>query len=372
MTYIERRVWCSCSSNSNTIAEKSIKPCPKSSSSTVTSSLISSDSDSDPISDDSILSSLRSFGERRNTFKFITRSTMGSSNDYHTKRRIEELHERMDEIQISSFLKFINYHLTLKTNKKNGQINDLSKDLSSGHILIDLIEILSSTTLKREHGRTRFHSLVNVQHVLDYLKLRMNHIDITADEIVSGNRKQILALLWMIMKVFDFPSFRITNKNCLLEKTLLGFGQDRSLIVHWLNNILNHSLNTHEIHVKDFYIKTWIDGYYLTIILKYLIPLSLKYLTIKCFDYLQELNDLTPYDKRRLHLCLTISNYCFDTITYVDYSDKTEKCLFKYFTELQQNIFILIKKNHIGQLIQNNPYAKQVLDTAVQTRTGIR
>ncbi|CAF4305310.1 unnamed protein product, partial [Rotaria sp. Silwood2] len=259
MSYIEQREWCSSSISSimyPSVVNKSTEPCPISSSSLITTSLISNNH-STPISNNSTLSSLQSYGKRENTLTHSIGSSLNNSNDYYTQKRIEELHERMDDIQISSFLKFINYHLSLEKDEKKNFINDLSKDLCNGHILIDLIEILSSTKLKREHGRTRFHSLTNVQYVLDYLKLRMQHIDITPDDIVSGNRKQILALLWIIIRTFDLPAFRITNKNCFVEKTLLGFGQDRSTIINWLNYILNQSLNTHEIYIKDFYIHTW-------------------------------------------------------------------------------------------------------------------
>ncbi|CAF2597782.1 unnamed protein product [Rotaria sp. Silwood2] len=270
------------------VVNKSTEPCPISSSSLITTSLISNNH-STPISNNSTLSSLQSYGKRENTLTHSIGSSLNNSNDYYTQKRIEELHERMDDIQISSFLKFINYHLSLEKDEKKNFINDLSKDLCNGHILIDLIEILSSTKLKREHGRTRFHSLTNVQYVLDYLKLRMQHIDITPDDIVSGNRKQILALLWIIIRTFDLPAFRITNKNCFVEKTLLGFGQDRSTIINWLNYILNQN--------------------------------------------------------------------------------KSENCLFKYFTELKRNILTILKTNHIEKLIQNNSYAKQVLDTVIQTGT---
>ncbi|CAF3553504.1 unnamed protein product [Rotaria sordida] len=354
----------------SSIVNKSIEPCPiSSSSSPITTSLISNN-DSIPISNNSTSSSLQTYGKKENTLTNISYSSYNCSNDYYTKKRIEELHERMDDIQISSFLKFINYHLSLKKdNEKKIFIKDLSKDLCNGHVLIDLIELFSSTKLKREHGHTRFHSLANVQYVLDYLKIRMQHIDITPYDIVSGNRKQILALLWIIMRIFDLPAFRIANKNCFVEKTLLGFGQDRSTIINWLNNILNQSLNTKEIYIKDFYIHTWDDSYYLSLIIKYLIPLSINYLTNKCFNYLKELDKLNSYDRQRFLLCLNISNYCFNTITIIDLTDKSEKCLFKYFAELKQNILNILKANHIGKLIHNNPYAKQVFDTVIQTET---
>jgi hypothetical protein len=318
-----------------------------------------SNSDSISISTDSTSSE-----KTKRPSTYLTRSSFAHPNDYYTSKRIDELHERMDDIQISSFLKFINHHLSLNKTNENLSINDLVKDLSNGHVLIDLIEILSSTKLKREHGRTRFHSLTNVQYVLDYLKLRMQHINISPHEIVQGNRKQILALLWIIIKIFNFPDFRFKNKNCFVENTLLGFGQDRSIILKWLNHIIDNCLNNQQIFIQDFSLQTWTNGYYLSLIIKYLIPLSNKYLTLKCFDYLKELNSS---NSEHFQICLNLSNYCLNTITIIDYTDKTDKCLFKYFTELQQNVLNILKTNQIGKLVQNNPYTKQILQTISQT-----
>ncbi|CAF1038931.1 unnamed protein product [Rotaria sp. Silwood1] len=273
----------------------------------------------------------------------------------------------MDDIQISSFLKFINYHLSSKTEKKI--VKDLSQDLSNGHILIDLIEIFSSKKLKREYGHTRFHSLTNVQYVLDYLKLHMNHINISPHDIVSGNRKQILALLWIIMKIFDFPSFHITtNKHIYNENIIFSFGQDRNILLKWINNLLNKILNTNIIYIKDFYIQTWIDNIYLSLIIKYLCPCSLKYGTLEYFEYIKQLDELNlSNQKQYFQICLNLSNYCFNTITIIDYTDRTEKSLYQFFSELKQNILFILKSNHIGKLTKTNPYTKQLYDTVLET-----
>ncbi len=352
LTYIEPCGWCS-SSISSSYCPSNVNTCLN-----LSTSLISN-SDSISISTDSTSSE-----KTKRPSTYLTRSSFAHPNDYYTSKRIDELHERMDDIQISSFLKFINHHLSLNKTNENLSINDLVKDLSNGHVLIDLIEILSSTKLKREHGRTRFHSLTNVQYVLDYLKLRMQHINISPHEIVQGNRKQILALLWIIIKIFNFPDFRFKNKNCFVENTLLGFGQDRSITLKWLNHILDNCLNNQQIFIQDFSLQTWTNGYYLSLIIKYLIPLSNKYLTLKCFDYLKELNSS---NSEHFQICLNLSNYCLNTITIIDYTDKTDKCLFKYFTELQQNVLNILKTNQIGKLVQNNPYTKQILQTISQT-----
>jgi hypothetical protein len=292
----------------------------------------------------------------------VLSSSLDHPHDYYTNKRIEQLHDRMDEIQISSFLKFINYHLSSKTEPK--LVKDLSQDLSNGHILIDLIEIFSSTKLKREYGRTRFHSLTNVQYVLDYLKLHMQHINISPHEIVSGNRKQILALLWIIMKIFDFPSFRLTtNKHLFHENTLFSFGQDRSILLKWINKLLNEILHTNFIYIKDFSIQTWMDNAYLSLIIKYLCPLSCKYGTYEYFEYFKQFDDGNLNDQQRFELCLKFSNYCFNTISTIDETDRTEKNLFRFFSELQQNILFILKSNQIGKLTKTNPYTKQLLET---------
>ncbi|CAF1030985.1 unnamed protein product [Rotaria sordida] len=273
----------------------------------------------------------------------------------------------MDEIQISNFLKFINYHLSSKNEKKF--VKDLSQDLSNGHILIDLIEIFSSTKLKREHGHTRFHSLTNVQYVLDYLKLHMQHINITPHDIVSGNRKQILALLWIIMKIFDFPSFHITtNKIIYNDNTIYSFGQDRNILLKWINNLLNKILNTNIIYIKDFYIETWLNNTYLSLIIKYLSSCSLKYGTLEYFQYIKQIDEFNlSNQKEYFELCLNLSNYCFNTITIIDYTDQTEKCLIRFFLELKQKILFMLKTNQIGKLTKTNPYTKQLYETVLET-----
>lgn len=293
----------------------------------------------------------------------VIRSTFSHPHDYHSCKRIDELHERMDEVQIRSFLQFINYHLSLKKPSENLQINDFIADFANGHLLIDLIEILSSTKLKRERGRTRFHSLTNVQSVLDYLKLRLQHISISPQDIVSGNRKQILALVWMIMKVFDFPAFRLINRNCFREKTLLTSGQDRSVLLNWLNHLLNQCLIQEQKVPQDFYLQTWINGYYLSLILKYLVPISEKYLTMQSFDYLKRINSVDNFSNQRFESCLDLSNYCFHTTTVINYQDRTEISLLKYFSDLQKNVFQLVKSDQIGKLVQINPYVKLILQT---------
>jgi hypothetical protein len=369
MIYNEQYQQCSssiitrlCPSNVN----KSTQPCPLLSLSPVSSSSITHRSLlTSSIRTDRSLSSPFYIEHERNIADVLSSSSSSAYLDYHTSKRIERLHERMDDIQISSFLKFINYHLSTKY--EDNLVKDLTHDLSNGHILLDLIEIFSSTKLKRERGRTRFHALTNVQYVLDYLKLHMQHIHISPHEIVSGNRKQILALLWIIMKIFDFPSFRITtNKHVFHEHTLLTCGQDRSILLKWTNHLLNKIC---QFHVKDFYLSTWIEHVHLTLIVKYLSALSQNSSTLEYFQCLTQLDRVDLTHRERFDLTLHLSMICFSTNSTIDYTDRTEKSLLRYFSQLQQHIFHLYKNGHIGNLHGNNLYTKDLLETLTETMT---
>lgn len=310
---------------------------------------------------ETISSTISSSGQSlRSTSSYLTHST-----DYYTKKRIEDLQERMDDLQLNSFSQFLRYHLPAKYQPIEGK--DLGKVLANGHVWIDLIEILSSKKFKRELGQTRFHALANIQYVLDYLKTRVQHVNISPKEILAGNRKEILALLWMIMKTFDFPGFRLTtNRHLFSEQTLLGYGQDHSRILHWLNHLLNQSLKSEKIYVEDFYLQTWLSNCYLCEIVKYVIPLSKNYLTRRSLDCLRTMEDQDRSNQERFQLGLDLANICFYTITIVDYQDKTEKSLFRFFSELQTNVFNCLKTHQIGKLNETNPYIKHLLATVLQ------
>ena len=357
MTYTERYGGCSSSIITRlcpSTVNKSTQPCPILSLSPISTSSISDRH----LPTDTILFLPSSCCER-DAFDVLSSSTF----DYHSSKRIEQLHERMDEIQISSFLKFINYHLASKHDEN--RVKDLTRDLANGHILIDLIEIFSSTKLRREHGRTRFHSLSNVQNVLDYLKLHMQHINISPHEIVAGNRKQILALLWIIMKIFDFPSFRLsTNKHVFLEHALLTGGQDRSRLLKWFNHLLQRIFKTRRIFVKDFHLSTWLEQDYLSSILKYLCPLSERYATPEYFEYLKQLDRTDLSNEQRLDVCVNLSSYAFQTSPWID---RSEKSFLRFVSELHLQIVERLKGDSNSIVHGNNLYIKELLATLLDT-----
>ncbi|KAF3831982.1 hypothetical protein GH733_000794, partial [Mirounga leonina] len=79
-------------------------------------------------------------------------------------------------------------------------INDMFTDLKDGRKLLDLLEGLTGTSLPKERGSTRVHALNNVNRVLQVLHQdNVDLVNIGGTDIVDGNHKLTLGLLWSII-----------------------------------------------------------------------------------------------------------------------------------------------------------------------------
>uniref|UniRef100_A0A5F8G5S2 Utrophin n=1 Tax=Monodelphis domestica TaxID=13616 RepID=A0A5F8G5S2_MONDO len=73
-------------------------------------------------------------------------------------------------------------------------------DLKDGRKLLDLLEGLTGTSLPKERGSTRVHALNNVNRVLQVLhQNNVELVNIGGTDIVDGNHKLTLGLLWSII-----------------------------------------------------------------------------------------------------------------------------------------------------------------------------
>ncbi|KAL1399686.1 hypothetical protein pipiens_008003, partial [Culex pipiens pipiens] len=93
------------------------------------------------------------------------------------------------------------------------RVDDLFEDLRDGHNLLSLLEVLSGEHLPREKGKMRFHMLQNAQMALDFLRYKkIKLVNIRAEDIVDGNPKLTLGLIWTIILHFqrvDFPGTQV-------------------------------------------------------------------------------------------------------------------------------------------------------------------
>uniref|UniRef100_A0AC35UH81 Actinin n=1 Tax=Rhabditophanes sp. KR3021 TaxID=114890 RepID=A0AC35UH81_9BILA len=106
--------------------------------------------------------------------------------------------------QRKTFTAWCNSHLR----KAGTGINELSEDFRNGLKLMLLLEVISGEPLPRpDRGRMRVHQILNVSKALDFIEAKgVKLVSIGAEEIVDGNVKITLGLIWTIILRFAIES----------------------------------------------------------------------------------------------------------------------------------------------------------------------
>ncbi|XP_009068906.1 PREDICTED: nesprin-2-like, partial [Acanthisitta chloris] len=82
-------------------------------------------------------------------------------------------------------------------------VSDLYTDIQQGHLLLDLLEVLSGQHLPREKGFNTFQCRSNIENALTFLKGKsLKLINIHVADIVEGKPSIVLGLIWTI--IFHF------------------------------------------------------------------------------------------------------------------------------------------------------------------------
>ncbi|KAI3338842.1 calponin homology domain-containing protein [Ustulina deusta] len=121
-------------------------------------------------------------------------------------------------VQQKTFTKWLN----TKIEPRGVQVKDLVTDLSDGILLIHLLECLSNESLGRYAARPklRVQKFENANIALNFVKSRgIAMINIGAEDVVDGNRKIILGLIWTLILRFtisDINAEGMTAKEGLL------------------------------------------------------------------------------------------------------------------------------------------------------------
>ncbi|KAL0127719.1 hypothetical protein PUN28_003170 [Cardiocondyla obscurior] len=162
---------------------------------------------------------------------------------------LSKFKDERDAIQKKTFTKWVNKHLkkhwkyvktytclhvcVLVNNQPccsptaSRHVGDLFEDLRDGHNLISLLEVLSGEHLPRERGRMRFHMLQNVQMALDFLRYKkIKLVNIRAEDIVDGNPKLTLGLIWTIILHFQISDIVVGQEpNVTAREALLRWAR---------------------------------------------------------------------------------------------------------------------------------------------------
>eukprot|EP00058_Branchiostoma_floridae_P024804 XP_002610294.1 hypothetical protein BRAFLDRAFT_93030 [Branchiostoma floridae] len=126
------------------------------------------------------------------------------------KGRIQALQQERIHIQQKTFTKWINSFLE----KNSVAVGELFKDLQDGVLLLQLLEIISNERLPRaSRGRLRVHKIENVNKALKFLKdKRVKLESIGAEDIVDGNPRLTLGLIWTIILRFQIQDIKLEEE----------------------------------------------------------------------------------------------------------------------------------------------------------------
>lgn len=126
-------------------------------------------------------------------------------------------------------------------------IEDLVKDLSDGVVLVHLLEILGNDSLGRyaSKPKLRVQRFENVNICLDFIKSRRIQLtNVGAEDVVDGNRKIILGLIWTLILRFTISD--ISEEGLSAKEGLLLWCQRKTACYD-------------EVNVVDFS-GSWNDG----------------------------------------------------------------------------------------------------------------
>ncbi|XP_072370090.1 dystrophin isoform X12 [Scyliorhinus torazame] len=156
--------------------------------------------------------------------------------------------DEREDVQKKTFTKWINAQFG-----KAGKplIEDLFTDLCDGRRLLELLEGFVGHNLAKEKGCTRVHSLNNVNRALQILqKNNVDLVNIGGSDIVDGNHKLTLGLIWSIIlhwQVKDVMKGIMAN----LQQT-----NSEKILLSWVRQSI---YNYKPVNVINF-TSSWSDG----------------------------------------------------------------------------------------------------------------
>ncbi|XP_078674503.1 spectrin beta chain, non-erythrocytic 1-like isoform X4 [Branchiostoma floridae x Branchiostoma belcheri] len=126
------------------------------------------------------------------------------------EHKYKALQDEREMVQKKTFTKWVNSHLA----RVNCRITDLYTDLRDGRMLLKLLEILSGERLPRPtRGKMRIHCLENCDKSLQFLKEQRVHLEnMGSHDIVDGNQRLTLGLIWTIILRFQIQDIRVDEE----------------------------------------------------------------------------------------------------------------------------------------------------------------
>ncbi|KAM3467463.1 hypothetical protein NHJ13051_008922 [Beauveria bassiana] len=151
--------------------------------------------------------------------------------------------QRWITVQQKTFTKWLNAKLI----QRDLEVKDIVQDMSDGVLLIHLLECLSNESLGRyaSKPKLRVQKFENANLALDFIRSRgVQMTNIGAEDIVDGNRKIVLGLIWTLILRFTISD--INQEGMSAKEGLLLWCQRKTACYD-------------EVEVRDFS-ASWNDG----------------------------------------------------------------------------------------------------------------
>ncbi|CAM4550016.1 unnamed protein product [Leuciscus chuanchicus] len=131
-------------------------------------------------------------------------SYMEQENDWDRDLLLDPAWEKQ---QRKTFTAWCNSHLR----KSGTQIENIEEDFRDGLKLMLLLEVIAGERLpKPERGKMRVHKINNVNKALDFIASKgVKLVSIGAEEIVDGNAKMTLGMIWTIILRFAIQDISV-------------------------------------------------------------------------------------------------------------------------------------------------------------------
>jgi len=145
---------------------------------------------------------------------YVYEDYMGQEEEWERDELLDPAWERQ---QKKTFTAWCNSHLR----KAGTSIENIEEDFQNGLKLMLLLEVISGEQLpKPDRGKMRIHKLSNVNKALQFIEGKgVRLVSIGAEEIVDGNLKMTLGMIWTIILRFaiqDISVEEMTAKEGLL------------------------------------------------------------------------------------------------------------------------------------------------------------
>ena len=144
--------------------------------------------------------------------------------------------------------------------KAKMEVEDLFTDLADGRKLLKLLEIISGEKLgKPNSGKMRVHRIENLNKSLAFLHTKVRLENIGAEDIVDGNPRMILGLIWTIILRFQIQEIEIDvddpdDENASGKKTEKKSAKEALLL--WCQRRTN---GYQHVDIRDFS-QSWQNG----------------------------------------------------------------------------------------------------------------